>query len=182
MKIITLLKKIFFAIPFIFLTSCDSYNKNIHSNFNDESISSLDEKQEFDFIDENENNFKNSLNISSILNKLQYNNTVYFDLDKYVIRPEFFNMLNEYAEFLLNHPSYSIIVEGHTDERGTSEYNISLGKRRSNAIKEYLENRGVSSDQINIVSYGKEKLASLGHDEFSHAKNRRTVNLLKKCK
>ena len=100
---------------------------------------------------------------------------VYFDLDKYDIRSDFAQMLDAHANFLRSNPSYKVTVEGHADERGTPEYNISLGERRANAVKMYLQGKGVSADQISIVSYGKEKPAVLGHDEAAYAKNRRAV-------
>ncbi|ECD4326217.1 peptidoglycan-associated lipoprotein Pal [Salmonella enterica subsp. enterica serovar Tennessee] len=103
------------------------------------------------------------------------NNIVYFDLDKYDIRSDFAAMLDAHANFLRSNPSYKVTVEGHADERGTPEYNISLGERRANAVKMYLQGKGVSADQISIVSYGKEKPAVLGHDEAAYAKNRRAV-------
>ncbi len=64
-------------------------------------------------------------------------------------------MLDAHAAFLRNNPSYKVTVEGHADERGTPEYNIALGERRANAVKMYLQGKGVSADQISIVSYGK---------------------------
>ncbi|EPD3545236.1 peptidoglycan-associated lipoprotein Pal [Salmonella enterica subsp. enterica serovar Montevideo] len=109
------------------------------------------------------------------LQQLQQNNIVYFDLDKYDIRSDFAAMLDAHANFLRSNPSYKVTVEGHADERGTPEYNISLGERRANAVKMYLQGKGVSADQISIVSYGKEKPAVLGHDEAAYAKNRRAV-------
>jgi len=109
------------------------------------------------------------------MQQLQQNNIVYFGLDKYDVSPEFANMLDSHANFLRSNPSYKVTVEGHADERGTPEYNISLGERRANAVKMYLQGKGVSADQISIVSYGKEKPAVLGHDEAAYAKNRRAV-------
>jgi peptidoglycan-associated lipoprotein len=109
------------------------------------------------------------------MQQLQQNNIVYFDLDKYDIRSDFAAMLDAHANFLRSNPSYKVTVEGHADERGTPEYNISLGERRANAVKMYLQGKGVSADQISIVSYGKEKPAVLGHDESAYAKNRRAV-------
>ncbi len=93
------------------------------------------------------------------MQQLQQNNIVYFDLDKYDIRSDFAQMLDAHANFLRSNPSYKVTVEGHADERGTPEYNISLGERRANAVKMYLQGKGVSADQISIVSYGKEKPA-----------------------
>ncbi|EAY6199720.1 peptidoglycan-associated lipoprotein Pal, partial [Salmonella enterica] len=109
------------------------------------------------------------------MQQLQQNNIVYFDLDKYDIRSDFAAMLDAHANFLRSNPSYKVTVEVHADERGTPEYNISLGERRANAVKMYLQGKGVSADQISIVSYGKEKPAVLGHDEAAYAKNRRAV-------
>ncbi|MFZ1874658.1 peptidoglycan-associated lipoprotein Pal [Serratia sp. D1N4] len=109
------------------------------------------------------------------MQELQRNNIVYFGLDKYDISSEFSQMLDAHAAFLRSNPSYKVTVEGHADERGTPEYNIALGERRANAVKMYLQGKGVSADQISIVSYGKEKPAVLGHDEAAWAKNRRAV-------
>jgi peptidoglycan-associated lipoprotein len=109
------------------------------------------------------------------MQELQKNNIVYFGLDKYDIASDFAQMLDAHAAFLRSNPSYKVTVEGHADERGTPEYNIALGERRATAVKMYLQGKGVSADQISIVSYGKEKPAVLGHDEAAYAKNRRAV-------
>ncbi|MGP4123303.1 MAG: peptidoglycan-associated lipoprotein Pal [Sodalis sp. (in: enterobacteria)] len=109
------------------------------------------------------------------IQELQRNSIVYFDLDKYDIHSEFAEMLDTHANFLRRDPSYKVTAEGHADERGTPEYNIALGERRANAVKIYLQGKGVSADQIAIVSYGKEKPTALGHDEAAYVKNRRAV-------
>lgn len=109
------------------------------------------------------------------MQQLQKDNIVYFDLDKYEISSSYAQMLDGHATFLRSNPSYKVTVEGHADERGTPEYNISLGERRASSVKMYLQGKGVSADQIAIVSYGKEKPAVLGHDETAYAKNRRAV-------
>ncbi|WP_193017147.1 peptidoglycan-associated lipoprotein Pal [Proteus sp. FME41] len=109
------------------------------------------------------------------LEQLQQNNIVYFGFDKYDISSDYANLLDAHAGFLRANPSVRITVEGHADERGTPEYNIALGERRANAVKMYLQGKGVSADQLSIVSYGKEKPAVLGHDEAAYAKNRRAV-------
>lgn len=109
------------------------------------------------------------------MQELQRNNIVYFDFDRYDVRSDFAQMLDGHAVFLRSNPSFKVTVEGHADERGTPEYNIALGERRASAVKMYLQGKGVSSDQIAIVSYGKEKPAVLGHDESAFSKNRRAV-------
>lgn len=109
------------------------------------------------------------------LQQLQHDNIVYFGLDKYDVQAKFTAMLDQHAAFLRNNPSYKVTVEGHTDERGTPEYNIALGERRADAVKMYLQGKGVSVDQISVVSYGKEKPAVLGRDAEAYDKNRRAV-------
>lgn len=98
---------------------------------------------------------------------------VYFGFNNYDVAADYAQMLDAAAALLRSHPSYRLTVEGNTDERGTSEYNIALGERRAYVVKMYLQGKGVSADQISIVSYGKEKPAVLGHDEAAYAKNRR---------
>ncbi|CRL59684.1 MULTISPECIES: peptidoglycan-associated lipoprotein Pal [Proteus] len=109
------------------------------------------------------------------LEQLKQQNIVYFGFDKYDISSDYANLLDAHAAFLRANPSVRITVEGHADERGTPEYNIALGERRANAVKMYLQGKGVSAEQLSIVSYGKEKPAVLGHDEAAYAKNRRAV-------
>ena len=123
----------------------------------------------------NSNNNSTSGSAAEQLQQLQNTNVVLFDFDKYNIRPDFAAVLDAHAEFLRANPSFSIVIEGHTDERGTPEYNIALGERRANAVKAYLQGRGVSANQMTIVSYGKEKTAVLGHDAKAHSQNRRAV-------
>jgi peptidoglycan-associated lipoprotein len=98
---------------------------------------------------------------------------IHFDFDKYDIRPEDAGILKENAALLMNYPKVKIQVEGHCDERGTSEYNLALGERRANAAKRYLLSQGISSDRISSISYGEEKPLDPGHNEEAWSKNRR---------
>lgn len=106
---------------------------------------------------------------------LRRENTVYFDFDKATIRPEFAEVLQAHGEFLRANPSVRVTVEGHTDERGTPEYNIALGERRALSVVQYLQNLGVSAGQISTVSYGEEKPAVRETNEAAYSKNRRGV-------
>ncbi len=108
-------------------------------------------------------------------NSLLYTKTIYFDFDESTIRSDFVDVLRAHAGYLITNPSAGVLVEGHADERGSREYNIALGERRANAVRQFLEAEGVSSAQINTISYGEERPASLGHDEMSWAENRRAV-------
>jgi len=98
---------------------------------------------------------------------------IHFDFDKYDIRPEDAQILKENAALLSKYPQIKVQVEGHCDERGTSEYNLALGERRANAAKKYLVSLGISADRLSSISYGEEKPLDPGHDEEAWAKNRR---------
>ncbi len=105
----------------------------------------------------------------------QQANTVYFGFDRYQIQDEYMPLLNAQAAYLVANPSVNVQVQGHTDERGTPEYNIALGQRRADAVRDYLLAQGVNQNQISTISYGEEKPAVLGHTEADYAKNRRAV-------
>jgi len=98
---------------------------------------------------------------------------VYFDYDSSSIHSEDRAIIQAHANYLSQHPGTKVTLEGHTDERGTREYNIGLGERRANAVKQMMLLMGVSSSQISTVSYGEERPAALGHDESAWHLNRR---------
>ncbi|QTP59026.1 peptidoglycan-associated lipoprotein Pal [Billgrantia antri] len=101
--------------------------------------------------------------------------TIYFDYDRDSIRPEFESVLVSHARYLRSNGNARVVLQGHTDERGTREYNLALGERRANAVKRFLEVQGVSPSQFEVVSYGEERLAARGASEDAHAQNRRVV-------
>jgi peptidoglycan-associated lipoprotein len=109
------------------------------------------------------------------LEALRQQNTIYFDFDKSEIRSEFASVLEAHAAFLKKTTTVSVTVEGHTDARGTPEYNIALGERRGQSVVKYLENLGVAAGQMSVVSYGEEKPMDAGNGEDAFAKNRRAV-------
>jgi peptidoglycan-associated lipoprotein len=97
----------------------------------------------------------------------------YFDYDRAVLRPEALALLELHAGFLRNSPDRRVVVEGHCDERGTREYNLALGERRSDAVRSFLVQAGVRRSQIDTVSYGEERPVDAGHSEAAWAQNRR---------
>ncbi|WP_028007012.1 peptidoglycan-associated lipoprotein Pal [Solimonas flava] len=101
------------------------------------------------------------------------NNLVYFDYDSSAIKPEYASVVGAYAKYLTANPVAKVRIEGHTDERGTREYNIGLGERRANAVKDALTAQGVTSAQISVISYGEERPVAEGHDESAWSQNRR---------
>ena len=154
MQLNKVLKGLMIALPVMAIAACSS-NKNAS---NDGSEGMLGAGTGMDANGGN-GNMSSEEQARLQMQQLQQNNIVYFDLDKYDIRSDFAQMLDAHANFLRSNPSY----------------NISLGERRANAVKMYLQGKGVSADQISIVSYGKEKPAVLGHDEAAYSKNRRAV-------
>lgn len=97
----------------------------------------------------------------------------YFDLDKADIRADARDALGKTAEFLRNYPQVKVNIEGHCDERGSTEYNLALGDRRASAVKQYLVSLGISADRMSTVSYGKEKPVCMEANEDCYQRNRR---------
>ncbi len=97
---------------------------------------------------------------------------VYFDLDQYQIRPEAFARLDAQAQWLQRYPQVTIRIEGNADERGTREYNLALGARRAESVRNYLVDRGIPAGRIDTISYGKERPIAEGSNEAAWARNR----------
>ena len=97
----------------------------------------------------------------------------YFDFDQAIVKRAGHTELNKHARALAADRMFRVRLEGHADERGTREYNLALGERRANAIRAYLVAQGVSSSQLEVISYGEEKPISGGHSENSWSQNRR---------
>lgn len=102
---------------------------------------------------------------------------VFFEYDQYEIRPEFMKLLEAHAAYGKAHPSVGFVLEGHADERGTREYNLSLGQKRSVAVQNALINLGVSAEKIETISYGKERPTCLAMTEKCYGENRRAILL-----
>ena len=109
------------------------------------------------------------------MDMLRQQQIIHFDFDKSSIDAKYATLLEAHAKFLNENPTVKVLVEGHTDERGTPEYNIALGERRAKAVVTYLENLGVSASQLSTVSYGEEKPLSTAMTEEGFAQNRRAV-------
>lgn len=100
---------------------------------------------------------------------------VFFDFDESNIRSDARPALRKMAEWLNHHDDVDFTIEGHCDQRGTREYNLALGERRANSVRNFLVAQGVSPSRINTISYGKERLAVPGTTERAHQQNRRGV-------
>ena len=105
----------------------------------------------------------------SILSK----RSIYFDYDRFDIKPEYKDLVAAHARFLTNNRQFRILIQGNTDDRGSREYNLALGQKRADAVKKQLVLLGVREDQVEAVSLGEEKPKNVGHDEAAYAENRR---------
>ena len=102
-----------------------------------------------------------------------FEKSVYFGFDEYTVQTKYQKMLSAHASYLKANSKQKIIIQGNTDERGTAEYNLALGQRRSDAVRKSLNLMGVSDDQMEAVSFGKEKPKAEGDTEAAWAENRR---------
>jgi len=107
------------------------------------------------------------------LAELQQKNVVYFQYDSSEIASQYLQVVTAHAGYLVKYPTARVRLEGHTDERGSREYNIGLGERRAQAVRRALQAQGVADAQITTVSYGEERPAAEGSDEAAYAQNRR---------
>jgi peptidoglycan-associated lipoprotein len=105
---------------------------------------------------------------------------VFFDYDKFALRADAKATLDKQVAWLKKYPTYKLTVEGHADERGTREYNLALGERRANSVREYLAGNGLTKDRVKTISYGKERPVALGSNEAAWSQNRRSVTVLSK--
>ena len=165
MKINPLLKTLLIAIPLVTLAAC-SHKKGSASADTDgmgagqgveTSGLSADEqaRQQFE--------------------SLKQDNVVYFGFDSDAIEGQYAQLLQTHSDFLRSHNTVKVLIEGHTDEKGTPEYNIALGERRAKAVAKYMQNLGVDVSQLSVVSYGEEKPADPSHGEDADSHNRRAV-------
>lgn len=105
----------------------------------------------------------------------QYGDTVLFEFDSAVVTPRAEPTVRDWAGWMQQFPAVVVVIEGHCDERGTREYNLALGDRRANAVRNLLIALGVQPNRVATISYGKERPAVSGHDEAAWAQNRRAV-------
>lgn len=165
-------QKILLTIPIMFsLAACSCGNKiskdSTMMNMPDDSMSSSSVSS-VDMIE------------SSDFFKGKVGDRVFFATDKSSLNQESKETLAAQAEMLKGRQDLNVVVEGHADERGPREYNLALGERRANSVKESLHKSGVNGDDISTVSYGKERPEVQGHDAEAWAQNRRAVTVVNK--
>ncbi len=165
MNLNKVLKGLLVAVPVLTLAACSSNNETDAGDANANANQAVVADQ----------GLSDAEQLRQQLEALRQQNTIYFDFDKSEIRSEFASVLDAHAAFLRARTTISVTIEGHTDARGTPEYNIALGERRGQSVQKYLENLGVAAGQMSVVSYGEEKPVDAGNTEEAFAKNRRAV-------
>ncbi len=105
---------------------------------------------------------------------------VYFETDSTSLSPQARATLDRQIAWLNRNPTVRLIIEGHTDERGTREYNLALGDRRANMVKNYMTDHGIAAGRLRTISYGKERPVAVGSNEAAWAQNRRAVSVVDK--
>lgn len=141
--------------------------------YDDEDYISLSPSAVFDYETKEENISKDHVKILNEKQAVLFKN-IHFDFDSFAIKGEQnLKTLKEISSYLHKNPKVKIFIEGHTDERGTANYNLALGSKRANKVRSFLIEKGVSPEQLITVSYGKEKPISLEQTEQAWQKNRR---------
>ena len=178
MNLTMISKSLLIALPMLALGACSS-TSDMDSNSTSQHGSSLSQSTMTDNdVQTGTMDAVSSLTAEQQLQVQKYSEailetTIHFDFDKSMIKSEFMPILDAHAKYLVANPSKSVTIEGNTDEKGTPEYNITLGERRAMSVATYLENMGVSSSQIEVVSYGEEKPANFAHNTAAWIENRR---------
>ena len=110
----------------------------------------------------------------TVMNRERFiNEDIFFDFDSSTLGPKAQAILKAKAEWMARNPHLNIVIEGHCDNRGTTEYNLALGERRAESVKRYLQDLGISESRIRTISYGEERPLARGDNEEAWAKNRR---------
>ena len=100
--------------------------------------------------------------------------SVYFEFDKYDVKPEYHSLVESHARWLRSNPGAKLVIEGNADEQGSREYNLALGQRRAESVQKMMQLMGVSGNQLEAISYGEERPRANGHDEKAWSENRRS--------
>jgi peptidoglycan-associated lipoprotein len=168
MKLKTLVKVMLVSCSILALAACSSTNKHGDAGVSDGGPGNG--AQAFGAGD-NSRFGTNGMTPEQLLAKRTY----FFQYDKSDVSDEEKPAILANADNLVAHSSAKVLLEGHTDPRGSREYNVALGERRANAVAEILKSKGVSADQIRVISYGAERLAVSGHSESDYEQDRRVV-------
>ena len=181
MRFNNILKTLVIALPLTVLSACSS-NSDVDEN------SQVDTNAEVTQNAQDAKDAQDSVQVTAAkraaeievqkrqeLAQLRSEHIIYFDFDVSNVNDQYSAILDAHAKFLNTNSNVKVLIEGHADERGTPEYNIALGERRAKSVVTYLENMGVATSQLTVVSYGEEKPMVKDRSENAFSKNRRAV-------
>jgi peptidoglycan-associated lipoprotein len=163
------MKKIFAVLLISLLSACASKSTQPTAEVEDKSVGSSRSSESSPTTGAVPN-----LNPLTDPNNILSKRSVYFDFDSYVVKDEYRSLVQAHAQYLRDNGSARVLLQGNADERGSREYNLALGQRRADSVKNAMTLSGAKESQIESVSLGEEKPRGLGHDEASWAENRRT--------
>lgn len=172
MRINTLLKAVMVVVPLTFVAGCTTTPT---ADPVETPVTKVDDDTQSTTVVESVEPITTSEvdPVAQLEAKLRQSRVIYFEFDQSTIRAEYVDILTAHANFLTRMNNVTIRLEGHADERGTPEYNIALGERRAKAVADFLISSGVASERIEVISYGEERPAALGHNDSAWNKNRR---------
>lgn len=159
------------ALLVFFLAACSTTPKDTSDSSGSGSSSSSDSVESVDSTSPIEPGSQEDLIVN-------VGDRVFFNYDSSELDSDAQELLQDQVAWLKQYSDVSVIVEGHCDERGTREYNLALGEKRAQAVKNYLLSLGISSDRLSTISYGKERPAVVGSNDGAWAQNRRSVTLI----
>lgn len=178
MRLNKIVKSLVVVLPFMVLSACTTTSENDDKSqvdTNSEVVSTVETAVDSVEVTAAKRAAEIEEQKRQDLERLRSEHIVYFDFDVSNVNSQYAAVLDAHATFLNANSNVKVLVEGHADERGTPEYNIALGERRAKAVVTYLQNMGVSAEQITSVSYGEEKPMVKDRSEDAFAKNRRAV-------
>ncbi len=175
MRLNKMVKSLAIALPLLTLGACSSSSDTDAQSQVDTNTQAVEQTQDNVQVTAAQRAAEIEEQKRQEMERLRGEHIIYFDFDVSTVKSEFATLLDAHAKFLNENNDVNVLIEGHADERGTPEYNIALGERRAKAVQTYLENMGVSSSQLTVVSYGEEKPMAKDRTEAAFAKNRRAV-------
>ncbi|MDP1557882.1 MAG: peptidoglycan-associated lipoprotein Pal [Nitrosomonas sp.] len=164
------MKKVFSILLIIMLSACASQTTQPETDVEDRSIGAGGAGAEGSALGSGGANFHPLQDPNNILSK----RSVYYDYDSYTVKNEYRGLVLSHAQYLRDNSNAGVLLQGNTDERGSREYNLALGQRRADSVKNMMLLSGARDNQIESVSLGEEKPRSAGQGESSWAQNRRT--------
>ncbi len=172
-----MLKNLFTLAAIFFLISCHAKTKKTEDNFKIEDQAS-ESAAPYQTLENEQQAIELNKQAEAQIQEVEVQDRVFFGYDAFDLSDEAKKILDTQVSWLKSDSGINVTIEGHTDERGTREYNLALGEKRANAAKNYLVENGIDASRIKTVSFGKERPAFFGATDEIFSKNRRAVTVI----